>query len=110
MQDPLIHTWIANITANAVIKFMLYIITKDLGISGKKVDSVPNIAYAIVYPGITRHFQVYQYDPEKRKDTKLAMGFCDPIFFNDIVLELCRGESFSSISYISTSLPTLTPD
>lgn len=41
----LTYTSIAKVVlANAVIKFMLYIINKDLDISSKKADSVANIA------------------------------------------------------------------
>ncbi|EMR64415.1 hypothetical protein UCREL1_8606 [Eutypa lata UCREL1] len=79
-----------NPVANAVIKFMLYIITKDLGISGKKVESIVGIAYAVIYKAITQHFQVWEWNEKARKNTRTIMGFWDPIFFNDSIMELCR--------------------
>lgn len=105
----LTYTAIANPVANAVIKFMLYIITKDLGISGKKVESVVGISYAVIYKAITQHFQVWEWNEKARKNTRTIMGFWDPIFFNDSIMELCRGGFIASpFSTFTSRSPILT--
>ncbi|KAK7752192.1 hypothetical protein SLS62_005936 [Diatrype stigma] len=84
-----------NATAHAVMKFMLYIITKDLDISGKKVDSIPQIASFIIYKAISKHYKIVEYDHQTRKDSGTIMSFSDPIFLNDSILELCRDGDLS---------------
>lgn len=87
----LIRTRIAKETAHAVMKFMLYITTKDLDISGKKVDNIPQIASFLVYKAISKHYKVVEYDHQARKESGTIMSFSDAIFLNDAILELCRG-------------------
>lgn len=71
------------------MKFLLYIVSKDIGVSKNKTATLVNTAVGLINTLVT---ETYKFTLDKnRGDVRITLW--DPASLNDTIVEVCLGKS-----------------
>lgn len=82
----------------AIMKFLLYIVSKDIGVSKNKTATLVSTAVELISTLATESYKF----PTKEKGINNHIPFWDPASLNDTIVEVCLGKSLPGVSQISS--------
>ncbi|RYP44655.1 hypothetical protein DL768_008889 [Monosporascus sp. mg162] len=80
----------ADRLVTAVLKLMIYDVSKDIQESRKKGENIVGSAYELIRMCVTDKFQIIERDPVKKEETLKTVPFADVVTLNDCITEVCR--------------------
>ncbi|KAK7741926.1 hypothetical protein SLS62_010861 [Diatrype stigma] len=80
--------------AGAIMKFLLYIVSKDIGVSKNKTATLVSTAVGLLCTSAT---ETYVFKPAKTPGYDLKTPLWDPASLNDTVVEVCLDGSFDPL-------------
>ncbi|RYP36303.1 hypothetical protein DL767_003456 [Monosporascus sp. MG133] len=77
----------------AVLKLMIYEVSKDIQESRKKAENIVGSAYELIRMCVTDKFQIIERDPVNKEESLKTVPFADVVTLNDCITEVCRDGS-----------------